>query len=151
MTVALSFVTVADSIADLEISGVTIKSLANIPQGGQMILPILFPQPNGFITDISPESQSFGTGATAAINFSYTLHYVYLLSEAGGGLSQFDSYETLARNLETIWETIITNDIVTGLVDIRLNSVEGMGRIEGTDGNQYWGALFSLRCLEFAQ
>jgi len=151
VTVSLSFVTVADSIADLDITGVTIKSIDGIPQSGQLVLPILFPQPSGFIDGITVENQSFGPNTSAAINFSYTLHYVFLFSEMGGGVGQLDTYQPLNEKLELIWESIIESDTVTGLVDMKLNGVEGLGQVEGPDGVQYWGALFSLRCLEFAQ
>lgn len=151
MTVALSPVTVANSIAALNISDVSIKSTDGIPQSGQLVMPILFPQPSGFITDISVVNQSVGPNTAAAIDFSYTLHYVFLFSELGGGVSQLDPYQPLIDKLELIWETIITNDTVTGLVDVRLSGVEGLGQVEGPEGVQYWGCLFSLRCLEFAQ
>lgn len=151
MTVVLSPVTVANSIANLSISGVTIRSVDNIPQAGQLVTPILFPQPNGFISDILPETRSLGLGTTAAIDFNYTLNYVFLFAELGSGLSQLDPYSPLIQKLELIWETILTNDVVTGLVDLKLNGVQGLGEVEDPAGNKYWGALFSLRCLEFAQ
>lgn len=151
MTVALNPVTVANSIAALSISGVTLKSVGAIPDTGEMVTPILFPQPNGFITDIKVVNQSFGSNTTAALDFNYTLHYVFLFAEAGSGLSQLDPYSPLIQKLELIWETIITNDAVTGLIDVRLEGVEGLGVIDDPSGNQFWGALFSLRCLEHAQ
>jgi hypothetical protein len=151
MTVAFSPVTVADSIAEINISGVTIKSLENIPQSGTLIMPVLFPQPNGFISDIEVSRESFGGGTTAAMNFMYTLHYVFLFSELGSGLSQLDPYSPLIEKLETIWEKIAETDTVTGLVDMQLAGVETLGQVEDPSGNQYWGALFSLRCLEYAQ
>lgn len=151
MTIALSPKQVADSIAQLSISGVTINSIDAIPQSGQMITPILFPQPGGFITDIDVQRQSFGTGSIAATDFMYTLHYVFLFTELGSGLSQLDPYSPLIEKMELIWETIIANDAVTGLVDMELSGVEGLGEVEDPSGNKYWGCIFSLRCLEFAQ
>lgn len=151
MTIAFNPKAVADAIDDLTISGVTIKTVSNIPQSGQLVTPILFPQPSNFITDIMVETQSLGLGATAAIDFSYTLHYVFLFAELGSGLSQLDPYSPLIQKLELIWETITANDVLGGAVDIKLNGVEGLGEVEDPSGNSYWGALFSLRVLEFAQ
>jgi len=76
---------------------------------------------------------------------------VALFAELGSGISQTAPYKPLVDMLEVIWETIITNDTVTGLVDMELNAVEGLGEVEDPSGNKYWGALFSLRCLEYAQ
>jgi len=151
VTIALNPITVADSIADISISGVTVKNTSNIPQSGQLVLPILFPQPSGFVSDIVVENQSVGPNTSAAIDFSYTLHYVFLFQELGSGVSQLDPYQPLLEKLELILEAILENDAVTALVDMRLNGVDGLGQVEGPDGVQYWGALFSLRCLEFAQ
>ena len=108
MTIALNPKAVADAIEDLSISGVTIKSIGAIPQSGQMVTPILFPQPDNFVTDITVENQTVGPNTAAAIDFSYNLHYVFLYTEIGGGLSGLDPYSPLIQQLETIWETIIT-------------------------------------------
>lgn len=151
MTIALNPKAVADAIAGLTIDGVTIKSVGEIPQSGQMITPILFPQPDGFVSDIGVANQSVGPNTTAAIDFSYNIHYVFLFSEIGGGLSQLDPYSPLIQQLEVIWETIVTNDALGGAVDVKLNGVEALGNIEDPSSNQYWGSLFSLAILEFAQ
>lgn len=151
MTIALSPKTVADSISELSISGVTIKSLEAMPTTGHLMLPLLMPQPDNFITDIVPVRQSFGSGTGKALDFNYTLHYVFLFAELGSGLSQLDPYSPLIDKLELIWESILTNDAITGLVDMELESVEGLGAVQGPDSQQYWGALFSMRCLEHAQ
>lgn len=151
MTIALSPVTVANSISELSIAGVNIKSLEGMPTTGNMLLPLLMPQPDNFITDIVPVRQSFGSGTGKALDFNYTLHYVFLFTELGSGISQLDPYSPLIEKLEVIWETILTNDAITGLVDMELAGVEGLGAVQGPDSNQYWGALFSLRCLEHAQ
>jgi hypothetical protein len=151
MTVALNPVNVANSISQLVIPGVTIKDLNEVPQGGALVLPVLFPQPNDFITDTEPVTQSFGLGTTAAIDFNYTLHYVFLFAEAGSGISQMDVLPPLIEQIKLILEAILANDVVTGLVDMKLAGLEGLGIVQDPSGKEYWGAMFSLRCLEFAQ
>lgn len=151
MTVTLNPATVANSIAAISISGVTMLDIDQIPQSGSLITPVLFPQPGGWLSDIAPTRESFGTGASGAINFMYTLHYVFLFAEAGSGLSQLDNISPLVAKLKLILEALLTNDVLTGLVDMMPAGVEGLGIVQDPSGNQYWGALFSLRCLEFAQ
>lgn len=150
MTIALNFVTVAGSIASISISGVTVKDIDEVPMSGELILPVLFPQPNGWLSDIQPVTQSLGSLGSQKMDFNYTLNYVFLLAEQGSGISQTDFLSPLVTKLELIFEAILSNDVVTGLVDMQLNSLD-LGTVEDPAGNSYWGALFSLRCLEYAQ
>lgn len=151
MTINCQFATVADSIAGLTISGVTIKDIDQIPVSASLTCPILFPQPEGFISDIQYARQSFGSNGTPKIDFSYTLNYVYLHCETGSGISALDPYAGIIAKLELITETIMSNDAITGAVDIIPNTIGGIGSIQDPAGNTYWGALLSFRVLEFAQ
>ena len=132
------------------IAGIPIKDIDEVPESGHLILPVIFPQPSGWVSDILPERKSFGTGGSEKQDFNYTLHYVFLMAEQGSGLSQTDLTQPLAEAVELILETILTNDIVTGLVDMQVSALEMGGNVQDPSGNMYWGALFSLRCLEFA-
>ena len=72
MTIALSPVTVAASIAALSVSGVTIKDIDEIPDSANMLCPLVVPMSN-FITNITPQTQSFGSNGGAKVDFSSTL------------------------------------------------------------------------------
>jgi hypothetical protein len=150
MSIALSCVTVANSIAALSISGVTVKDIDEVPVSGNLILPVVFPQPNNWISDIQPVTKSLGSLGTEKMDFSYTLHYVFLHSLQGSGISQTDHLSPLITKLELVLEAILNNDVVTGLVDMQLSSLN-VGTVEDPSGKPYWGALFTLRCLEYAQ
>ena len=150
MAVTSAFSTIANSIAALAISDVSIKDVDEIPQSAAMLCPVLLPQPTDFVTDFEPTFQSFGSGGTAKIDLNYSLNYVYLHCVAGSGLSQLDIYAGLMRNLSAILVALLSNDAVTGLVDMKPD-IGNIGVIEDPSGNQYWGVLFSLRILEFAQ
>jgi hypothetical protein len=150
MTISSAFATITNSIAALSISGVTIKDIDEILQTARMICPVLLPQPNDFVTDFEPTFQSFGSNGTPKIDLNYTLHYVYLHCEAGGGLSQLDIYAGLMTKLSAILVALLSNDAVTGLVDMKPD-IGNIGVIEDPSGNQYWGVMFSLRILEYSQ
>lgn len=151
MTVAVNLVTVADSISNLSISGVTIKDIDQIPDSASMLCPLLIPQPNGFVSDISPSFETFGSNGGAKMNLSYTLNYVFLHSEIGSGINTFAGYSDLMTKLAAIFVAIMSNDAISGAVDIRLQSVGNVGVISDPAGNEYWGVLFSFRVLEFVQ
>ena len=150
MTVASALSTITNSIAALSISGVTIKDIDEIPQSAALLCPLLIPQPNDFVTDVNVEFQSLGSNGTAKIDLSYTLNYVYLHAETGG-VGTFDAYSGLITKLTAIIVKIMSNDAVSGAVDLRLQSVGNIGVIQDPAGNNYWGVLFSFRVLEFAQ
>jgi len=150
MTIALNPVTVAASIAALSVSGVTIKDIDEIPDSANMLCPLVVPMSN-FITNITPQTQSFGSNGGAKIDFSYSLNYGFLYAEIGSGINGYAPYAGLMQKLELILETILGNDAISGLVDMKLESLSEVGTIEDPAGNQFWGVTFSLRCLEYAQ
>lgn len=151
MTVASALSTITNSIAALVITGVTIKDIDEIPQSASMLTPLLIPQPNDFVTDFAVTFQSFGSNGTAKMDMDYSLNYVYLHAEAGSGIGTFDVYSGLITKLSAIIVAILSNDAITGLVDMQLGGIGNIGIIEDPSGNQYWGVLFSFRIKEFAQ
>jgi len=151
MTITSSLVTIADSISKLTITGITLRDIDQIPPNASLLCPLLIPQPNDFVTDISTEFVSFGSNGTAKINMQYTLNYVYLHAEAGSGVGTYDVYSGLITNLAKIIVAILSNDAVTGAVDVSLQSISNIGVINDPAGNEYWGVLFSLRVLEYNQ
>ncbi len=151
MTIAVSFSTVADSISNIAISGVTVKDINQIPDSASMLCPLLMPQPNGFVSEITPTFETFGSNGTPKINLSYTLNYVLLHSEVGSGISAFDGYSDLMAKLELIFEAIFSNDAITGAVDLKLQSVSNVGVVTDPAGLDYWGVQLSFRVLEYVQ
>lgn len=151
MTVAVNLATVADSIAGLSISGVTIRDINQIPDNAAMLCPLLIPNPNGFVTDIAPTFETYGSGGTAKMNLSYTLNYAFIHSQVGSGINAYANYADLIAKLVLIIVAIMSNDAITGLVDMRLQSIGNIGVINDPADNEYWGLLFSLRVLEYVQ
>jgi hypothetical protein len=151
MTVTCAVNTVAASIAGLTISGVTIKDITAIPDNAQMLCPILIPQPNNYMTGTAMTFESFGSNGAAKMNLEYDLNYVFLYCEVGSGINSFAPFSGLMTKLAAILVVIFSNDKISGLVDMSLNTVGNIGVITDPSGNEYWGVLFSLHCLEFAQ
>lgn len=150
MTITVAFATVADSIAGLTYTGITAKDIDQIPDNAELLCPIFFPQPNDFVMDIQSTFQSFGSNGTAKIDLSYTLNYVYLHCKTGG-IGAFEANAGLIANIAVIVKAILSNDAITGAVDIVPQTIQSIGVVEDPAGNQFWGALFSFRVLEFSQ
>jgi len=152
MTIAVSFVTVADSISKLSISGVNVKDLNEIPTDASKVLPVLYPIPNGFVTDVKATRVTMGGGGTAKIDFEYTLNYRYLHSIAGADLGLFSTYTGLMTKLELICEKILASDNLTGAIDVTLQNISNVGPLTDPAGKTtYHGVDIALRVLEFAQ
>ena len=150
MTIASTISTVTDSIAGLIISGVTIKDINQIPEAARLLTPLVIPQPNNFVTDLSAEFETFGSNGSAKINTNYTLNYVFLFCEVGG-LSAFSAFSGLIEKLSAILVAIHSNDAISGAVDVKINSIGNLGVITDPAGVEFWGLEFSLRVLEYTQ
>lgn len=150
MTVDVKFGTVITAIAGLTIDGVSIKDIDEIPENAEMVLPVLFPDPGDLITELSLERLSLGTGATAAMNMTYTLHYLYAHAKIGTALSLASVLPGMLTNIALILETLAANSTVNGAIDLDNPQVQ-IGIVTGPNGAQFHGAAFSFRVLEFVQ
>lgn len=149
MSVAFNPDTIAGYIANVSISGVTVCDIDQIPQGAQMVTPILFPQPEGWLSDVSQGPRGISVNDAEQSDFTYILHYVFLLAPLGSGISQTEPYNSLVSKLKTIIQTLMSDDTLAGLVDISFNGLEGFGEVEDPSGVHYWGALPSFRITEY--
>lgn len=151
MTVDVQIGTVIGAISNLSITGINLKDIDEIPENAEMFLPCLFPNPDEPITDIEPRFVSFGTMGGAKMDLGYTLHYLYIHAKVGSGLTLNAILPGLISNLALIFETIMSNDVVTGAVDLQLDSLPSIGVIIGPTGAQYHGCALSFRVLEHVQ
>jgi hypothetical protein len=151
MTITSTISTVADSIAGLTLSGVTIKDIDQIPDAARMLCPLIIPNPANFVTDVSISFETYGSNGGAKINTNYTLNYMFLFCEVSSGLGAFAAYSGLIAKLSAILVLINTNDAITGAVDVKINSIGNIGTITDPAGNDFWGLEFSLKVLEYSQ
>ncbi len=151
MTITSTIATVADSISNLSISGVTIKDIDQIPDSARMLTPLIIPRLPRFITDISVTFDTFGSNGTPKISTNYTLNYMFIYCEVGSGLGSFGIFGGLISKLSTILDTINSNDAISGAVDTKLSGIGDIGVITDPAGNEFWGLEFSLRVLEYTQ
>lgn len=149
MTITCNFATIATTISNLTITGVTIKNISTIPASGNMITPVLFPNPH-FITNVTPEVLTTGGHPTAMIDFNYSLNYVYLHCPVGSGISQLEVISGLMTNFVAI-VAAITGTNFTGKADVDFGAAQDPGVIQDPSGNQFWGVMFSLTIKDKVQ
>jgi hypothetical protein len=148
MSVAFNPATAAASIAAVSISGVTVLGIDAIPQGGGLICPVLLPQPGAWLSEVTQGAKNIHLNDAEDIEFSYTLHYAFLFAELGSGVGEFDPYNDLIVKLQTVIQTLLSDDTLNDSIDLTLAGIDGIGVVQDPSEVDYWGALISLRCTE---
>lgn len=152
MTLTVGIVTIADSISNLSISGVSVKDIDQIPESALSVLPVLFPRPQKWITDISFPIKSLGGDENRAIDCTYVMNYRYLHAVVGSGGGLLAVYASLIANLILIVKAILSNSSPTGAIDMSIAYITDIGVLTDPAGEtQYHGVEFGIRILEFVQ
>lgn len=142
--------TIATSIAGLSVPGVTIKDLDGIPEEAQARdCPLLYPKPDGFMSNLRVERDSFGAGSEARKTVRYTLNYAYLHAPVGEGRGLFDVYAAMVGNTLAILDALLADDALNGAVDITPGSVVRFGLVNDPAGGWFHGCVLGLDVVEF--
>lgn len=149
MTVNVNFISVADAISKLSISGVTLRDIDQIAASVQMAPATLAPKPGGYITNFKVSTDSFGTGGGQKMTLDYTLNYTYYHCQIGSVLD-FGSYSAMVTKIAVILVSLLSNDVVTGALD-QNPRVSDIGPVLDPAGNQYHGCVFSLDITQFVE
>ena len=152
MTADIKLEDVASAITLLNVSGINVRDIDNIPANAKTILPVLYPVPNGFVTDLAWSRESFGNDDTRAMNLTYILHYKYLHAVVGSGGGLLTVYARMIENIIKILQAIFTDSNLGGAVDVTLNTISDIGVHTDPAGElQYHGVDITLKVMEFIQ
>lgn len=149
---ALQFGTVAASIAALEIDGVDILDIIEIPtEAKKRDTPYIAPKPDGFISGFSVDRESFGPGTVAAFNVTYILTYRLYHSKIGIGRSfLFDTYSGMVAKVGLFLDAIIANDTISGAIDISPSNITSFGPVADPVGKGvFFGCDIGIEVMEF--
>ncbi len=151
MTVNIQLATVAASIAALNVSGVTICDIDEIPLEGSARGPLIIPIPERYVTNLSGEDVSFGAGA-ALKDLRYTLNYRLLYAPIGSAQrAVIGGYAEMIAVAVNFMEAIMAISTLAGAVEIQLENVPAFGPVLDPVGTYYHGCDFALRIHEFIQ
>jgi hypothetical protein len=153
---AIAFVTIANSISEINVASTSDKGYINMLDLDQIPdavnardCPILFPNPNTFINNFNVSRESFGGGSVAAWNLTYNMDYVFLYTPAGTGRGLYDIYKGMIQDLANIFDAIIENDAVTGLIDLGPVGIGEFGPILDASNEEFIGTHLSFGIMEF--
>lgn len=138
---------IATGIAALSVSGVTIKSLSNVPDiitVGEC--PIMIPDVDNWITGGLGEGEASDTFGPGMWTFDRAFGYLYFHAATGQkvGLSAYLS--AISTNLDAIM-TALTTLNVTG-VDVMQVECSGLGSYTDQAGNSFYGCRISVTLKE---
>lgn len=152
MTITVNLATIAESIAALNISGVHVRDIDQIPESAMSILPVLYPRPNEFVTNMSFERETFGGDSGATMTLRYVLNYQYLHAVVGSGGGLLAVYNGLITNLVRILEAIFADSNPDGAWDMQLLTVSNIGVLTDPAGmEKYHGVEISLQVIDNIQ
>lgn len=147
---ALAFTTITNSIAAIDVLGVTIRDIDEIPEAvTPTMCPVLYPEPVGFISNFEYTRQSQGGGAVALADVTYNLTYTFLYAPVGSGRGLFDVYDDMVAKVGLILDAFIIADAATGAVDLTPDTPLNLGPVSDPAGNVFHGCQFVLNITEF--
>ena len=148
MTVSLLLANIADSISQISVSGVTVKDVDQIMPTWESTPNVLYPKPDGWISNFNVDFKSILQGTSAAMDIGYTLTYRFLGTEVGD-LSTFPvAYANIVTKLVLILNALLALDApYSGRVELIVGGVN-IGPMIDPAGNQFHGADITLNIKE---
>ena len=148
---SFSSTAIATGIANLSISGVTVKDITDIPESVEdRSCPILFPSPDGWMTGGNGEpadgSTTFGTPTTRLWTFNRGYRYIYLHAALGTGRSIKDFYSAMSTKADAVITAITALDVSD--VDIMNVSIGEFGVLTDPAGKSFFGFTVDITMRE---
>jgi len=148
---ALQITAVCNSIAALSVSGVSIADYDTIPVDCTRLTPVIFPNPENFVSGLEVRRDSSGSMATGQLTVEYTLTYRLCHSEVGAMRVNLEAYDAMVNAAFAFVDVVLDNDVVTGLVDLQVQDALNFGPVLDVAGNLYHGCDIALRVMEFVR
>lgn len=145
---ALQIAAVANSIAALSVSGVTLKDVDEIPASVDKRASTILPLPD-YVTNFAVERDSFGGGG-ALRTVSYTLNYRFCYKPVGQGRQKtIEYYDGMIDKVALFFDAVMAIDTLTGAVDIAPDGITNMGLVNDPSDNEFIGCDLAVRITEF--
>jgi len=147
MSTTVDFTTVTNSIAALNISGVTVKDVDEVTDTTKMSPATLAPRPEDFVTGISLVPAELSQQDN---DLTYTLHYRYYHCQIVRGLGgMLASYSGLITKAAAILLAFSNDATLTGATNNTAPQIENIGPVNDPAGNVYLGFEISIQILQF--
>jgi hypothetical protein len=143
----MSALTLDAAIAQLSVSGLTIKSLSQIPDVDySRDCPVMHPDPSGWLGQQSATPGNFDNVIAGRIQNTIALNYRLLVAQAGEGRGLLDWMYPMATLTLAIRKEIFSLDLVA--MSIRQVNISQFGEIQDPSGKTFYGSLITVTALE---
>ncbi len=151
---SLQLATVAETIAALEVDGLEIRDIDDIPAEAGLRGALLIPLP-AYVTDFTMTRVSFGGGA-AKIDVTYTLNYRLLYAAIGTDRAlNLSVWGGMVEMVAAIWDAFIAigvfDDEHTEVVDVTPLAPANMGIVNDPSDRAFYGCDLAFQVTEFAR
>jgi hypothetical protein len=150
MAFSLKLSEIADAIAALSVSGVTVKDRNELTASWAGTPNVLYPNIDGpWVTDLSLDYRAMIRGTNAPVNVSYTLNYRFLGVQVGDLAILPTAYSNLIDKVIAIINALVAMDSpYSGAMNIEIAAVSDLHPLADPAGNMYYGCDFALRVEE---
>ena len=146
---SVNVATIATSIAAYSISGVSVKDISEIPESvTDRQCPIMFPDPDNFVTGLSISRESMGADTTAKKNVNYTLNYVFLYTPVGTTRKLIKAIDGLVDCAVAILNAFADDSAPSGAIDVT-PTLGAFGALQGPDGSDFFGCKVAINVLTY--
>lgn len=146
---SLAIATICTAISNLNVPGVEIKNLYEVPEAVDERFPTLYPEPSGFVSEFTVTKNSFGTGMTAMMTVTYNLTYTFCFAPVSSERTIFVKWAEMVEKAFRIYDTIIAACPLAGSVETELQNVFEFGPVSDPAGNTFHGCKFIIHVTEF--
>jgi hypothetical protein len=148
MSATFDFVTVADSVSKLSISGVVMRDLDQNNSVQTMTPGSFFPRFDDPVTDMEIIRDEV---SGQLLTVWYTGHWQYIHCAIGGNIDQSVAYAAMVAKVALIIVALSDNATLAGSMDHTSPKVDFIGTMKDGAGNQYLGSDVSFRIMQFLE
>lgn len=147
MAISLNLANITNAIQGISISGVTIKDKDEISASWKPIANVLYPNPEGFISNFNMSFPAMVRGDNSPADVSYILNYRFLGTQIGS-VGDTQGYTLMVDKVITILNAIIAvHAPYSGRVEMEVKNISVGARADPV-GNLYHGADIGLLITE---
>jgi len=145
----VNIATIATSIAAYDVTGVDIKDIDKIPEAvTDRQCPIMFPDPDNFVTGFELSRESYGTDSTAKKDVKYTMNYLFLYCPVGATRTLAAAEDKLYTKAAAILDAFADDSNPSGAIDA-VPVLGNAGVLQGPNGDNFFGCRIAINILTF--
>ncbi len=149
MTIDLQLESVASAIAALNITDVMIQDIDAIPPQADTVRgAVLFPDPGGFVTDLTVTRDAWWSGATSILTIEYNLNYIFFYVPTSSGRGALSNYAGMVSTWVDIVNVIMGSDAIHDRCTLSLVGVPIFGPMTDPSGKPFNGCSLTFHVSE---